>query len=158
MPDGPEQYSITTVDRIAEMAPSRIIISPGPGRPEEAGISEELIRTFAGEIPILGVCLGHQAIAHAFGAEVVQAKRIVHGKAEAMELDGRGLFRSVASPATFTRYHSLAVREESLPKEFEITARAPDGEVMGIRHRKYVLEGVQFHPESIASEAGKRLA
>jgi anthranilate synthase/phosphoribosyltransferase len=147
----------TTLEEIEGMSPSRIIISPGPGRPEEAGISEAVIRRFGGTVPILGVCLGHQAIAHAFGAEVVQAKRIVHGKAEAMELDGRGLFRSVSSPAAFTRYHSLAVREETIPPEFEITARAPDGEVMGIRHKKQLLEGVQFHPESIASDAGKRL-
>ena len=146
-----------TVSQVEAMAPSRIIISPGPGRPEEAGISEELIKAFAGKVPILGVCLGHQAIGHAFGAEVVGAQRIVHGKTEAMELDGRGLFRSVASPATFTRYHSLAVQEDTVPDGFEITARSPDGEVMGIRHKEYVLEGVQFHPESIASDAGKRL-
>lgn len=146
-----------TLSQVRRLAPSSIVISPGPGRPEEAGISEELISSFAGEVPILGVCLGHQAIAHAFGAEIVQAKRIVHGKAEAIELDGRGLFRSVASPATFTRYHSLAVAEESLPEEFEITARSADGEIMGIRHREYTVEGVQFHPESIASDAGKRL-
>ncbi|MFW5976273.1 MAG: glutamine amidotransferase-related protein, partial [Alkalispirochaetaceae bacterium] len=146
-----------TLEQIEAMAPSRIIISPGPGRPEEAGISEALIRRFAGKVPILGVCLGHQAIAHAFGAEVVQAKRIVHGKCEAMDRDGRGLFRSVSSPSTFTRYHSLAVKEETIPDEFEITARSPDGEVMGIRHKMQLLEGVQFHPESIASDAGKRL-
>jgi anthranilate synthase/phosphoribosyltransferase len=146
-----------TVEEIERSAPSSIIISPGPGRPEEAGISEAVVKRFAGKLPILGVCLGHQAIAHAFGAEVVQAKRIVHGKSEAMELDGRGLFRSVASPATFTRYHSLAVKEETIPEGFEVTARSPDGEVMGIRHKKHTLEGVQFHPESIASDAGKRL-
>ena len=144
-------------DEVEAMAPDRIIISPGPGRPEEAGISVELIQRFAGRIPILGVCLGHQAIGHALGATIVGAKRIVHGKVEPMEIDGRGLFRSIDSPALFTRYHSLVIDPDTLPEELEVTARSGDGEIMGVRHREYVLEGVQFHPESIASETGKKL-
>ncbi|MEE8440878.1 MAG: bifunctional anthranilate synthase component II/anthranilate phosphoribosyltransferase [Spirochaetia bacterium] len=147
----------TTTDEVAQLDPSRIVISPGPGRPEEAGISVDLIREFAGRKPILGVCLGHQAIAHAYGARIVPAGRIVHGKAEPINLDGRGLFRSIASPSVFTRYHSLAVDPDSLPAELEVTARSGDGEVMGIRHVEHVVEGVQFHPESMASEAGKKL-
>jgi anthranilate synthase/phosphoribosyltransferase len=146
-----------TVADVREMAPERIIISPGPGRPEDAGVSVEVVREFGGSVPILGVCLGHQAIGAAFGARIVQARRIVHGKVEEMELDGRGLFRSVDSPSPFTRYHSLAVEEASLPAELEITARSADGEIMGLRHREYEVEGVQFHPESIASNLGKKL-
>ena len=147
----------TTVNELRRLEPSRIVISPGPGRPEEAGISVAAITAFVGKVPILGVCLGHQAIAYAFGARIVRARRIVHGKAEPVFTDGRGLYRSIASPSIFTRYHSLAVDPESLPDELEITARSEDGEVMGIRHRTCVLEGVQFHPESVASEAGKML-
>lgn len=146
-----------SLDQIVALKPDRIVISPGPGRPEEAGVSVELIKRFAGAVPILGVCLGHQAIGYAYGAAIVQARHIVHGKAEPMALDGRGLFRSIDSPALFTRYHSLVIDEQTLPDEFEITARSPDGEIMGIRHREQLLEGVQFHPESIASEAGKKL-
>jgi anthranilate synthase/phosphoribosyltransferase len=146
-----------TVDEVAAMKPAGIVISPGPGRPEEAGISIELIKRLAGTVPILGVCLGHQAIAAAFGGQVVQAQRIVHGKAEDMSLDGRGLFRGLPRTAKFTRYHSLAVEKDSLPAELEVTALASDGEIMGIRHKELVVEGVQFHPESIASEHGKAL-
>ena len=146
-----------TVDELTEMKPAGIVISPGPGRPEEAGISMELVRRLAGTVPILGVCLGHQAIAAAFGGRVVSARRIVHGKAEDISLDGRGLFRGLPRTARFTRYHSLAVERESLPQELEVTAVAADGEIMGIRHRELVVEGVQFHPESIASEHGKAL-
>ena len=145
------------LDQIAARAPRQIIISPGPGRPEAAGISVEVTRRFAPTTPILGVCLGHQVIGLAFGAEIVRSANIVHGKVEAMELDGRGLFRSIPSPAQFTRYHSLAIAPESLPDELEISAWAPDGEIMGVRHKRLVVEGVQFHPESIASEHGKRL-
>jgi len=146
-----------SVDELAAMKPAGIIISPGPGRPEEAGISVEVIQRLAGSVPILGVCLGHQAIAAAFGARVVPARRIVHGKAEDMSLDGRGLFRGLPRTSKFTRYHSLAVERDSLPSELEVTATAADGEVMGIRHRQLVVEGVQFHPESIASDNGKAL-
>ncbi|MFP4206326.1 MAG: bifunctional anthranilate synthase component II/anthranilate phosphoribosyltransferase [Spirochaetaceae bacterium] len=146
-----------TVEEVRDMQPDHIIISPGPGRPEEAGVSVPVVRELAGSVPILGVCLGHQAVAAAFDAKVVSARRIVHGKVEEMSLDGRGLFRSIDSPAGFTRYHSLAVEEESLPPELEITARSPDGEIMGVRHREHVVEGVQFHPESIASDQGKKL-
>lgn len=142
---------------IEKMKPSRIIISPGPGRPEDAGISVAVIKYFAGKLPILGVCLGHQAIGYAYGGDIVQAKRIVHGKAEQMLLDGRGLFRSINSPAVFTRYHSLVIKPDSVPDCLEVTAWSGDGEIMGVRHREYEIEGVQFHPESIASENGKQL-
>ncbi len=147
----------TTVSDIEAMNPSRLIISPGPGRPEEAGVSVEAIKAFSGRIPILGVCLGHQAIGYAFDARIIQAKRIVHGKVEKMHIDGRGIFRSITSPALFTRYHSLAIEESSLPAELEITARSEDGEIMGVRHVDHLIEGVQFHPESMASETGKKL-
>ncbi|MFW6380828.1 MAG: glutamine amidotransferase-related protein, partial [Spirochaetota bacterium] len=146
-----------TVAQLEQLAPSRLVISPGPGRPEEAGVSVDAVKAFAGKIPILGVCLGHQAIGYAFGARIVQAKRIVHGKAEPIMIDGRGIFRSIPVPATFTRYHSLAIDFATVPDGFEVTATAEDGEIMGIRHKEHVIEGVQFHPESIASENGKRL-
>jgi anthranilate synthase/phosphoribosyltransferase len=146
-----------TVDQLAAMSPAGIVISPGPGRPEEAGISVAAVARFAGTVPLLGVCLGHQAIGYAFGARVVQARRIVHGKAEGMRLDGRGLFRGMPSTARFTRYHSLALQKESLPDELEVTAVSEDGEIMGVRHKRHVVEGIQFHPESIASEHGKRV-
>jgi anthranilate synthase/phosphoribosyltransferase len=145
------------LDELEGMHPSRIVISPGPGRPEEAGISVPAVTRFAGEVPILGVCLGHQAIAAAYGARIVSASRIVHAKAEPITTDGHGLFRSIASPTVFTRYHSLAVDEETLPAELEVTARSEDGEIMGIRHKSHLVEGVQFHPESVASESGKKL-
>jgi anthranilate synthase/phosphoribosyltransferase len=145
------------IKKIEELHPKGIIISPGPGTPLDGGISVEVVKNFAGKIPILGVCLGHQCIGAAFGAEIVSAKRIVHGKVETMSLDGRGLFRNLPKKADFTRYHSLAIKRDTLPTEFEITASADDGEIMGIRHKQYELEGVQFHPESIASELGKRL-
>ena len=146
-----------TVAELDEQAPAGIIISPGPGRPEDAGVSVETVRHFAGRIPVLGVCLGHQAIGYAFGGAITGAGNIVHGKTDRISLDGRGLFRGVPSPSVFTRYHSLVVRRDTLPAEFEVTAESPDGEVMGIRHREWVVEGVQFHPESIASEAGMRI-
>ncbi|WP_319416202.1 bifunctional anthranilate synthase component II/anthranilate phosphoribosyltransferase [Marispirochaeta aestuarii] len=134
-----------------------LIISPGPGRPSEAGISIEAIRSFAGKVPILGICLGHQAIGEAFGGKTVQARRIVHGKTEEIDNDGKGVFRNLPSRPLFTRYHSLAVEEDSLPEQLEVSARSDDGEIMGLRHREYEIEGVQFHPESIASEDGKKL-
>lgn len=145
----------TTVEELAALSPSRLIVSPGPGRPEDAGVSVEAIRHFAGKIPILGICLGHQAIGYAFGAKIVQAKFIKHGIAERISLDGRGLFRLTGKSAVFTRYHSLVIDETTLPADFEVTARADDGDIMGIRHKTLPIEGVQFHPESIASDAGK---
>ncbi len=146
-----------TVEALAALLPSRLVISPGPGRPEDAGISVEAIRYFAGKIPILGICLGHQAIGYAFGGKIVGAKFIKHGIAEEMTLDGRGLFRTIGTKGTFTRYHSLVVEESSLPADFEVTARAADGDVMGIRHKTLPIEGVQFHPESIAAVQGEAL-
>lgn len=146
-----------TIHLIEQLAPSAIVLGPGPGRPEEAGITEEVILRFMGRIPILGVCLGHQAIGHALGGRIIQAREIVHGKAQDIEVDGKGIYRGMASPTRFTRYHSLAIDEETLPAELEVTARAADGEIMGVRHRDHILEGVQFHPESIASEEGKKL-
>ena len=146
-----------TVAEIEALAPEGIIISPGPGRPEDAGVSVETVRHFAGSTPLLGVCLGHQAIGQAFGGTIAGARNIVHGKTDTISLDGRGLFRGVPSPSVFTRYHSLVVQRDTLPEGFEVTATSPDGEVMGIRHREWVVEGVQFHPESIASAMGMRI-
>jgi len=146
-----------TVDRIRYMHPEGIIISPGPGRPQDAGISVETVKHFAGKIPILGVCLGHQAIGYTFGARIIGAQKIVHGKIDRIYMDGKGLFRNIPSPAQFTRYHSLIVVRESLPECFEVTAVSSNGKIMGIRHKDFILEGIQFHPESIASEYGKRI-
>ncbi|MCX8114680.1 MAG: aminodeoxychorismate/anthranilate synthase component II [Burkholderiaceae bacterium] len=146
-----------TVDAIAALKPDRICISPGPCSPKEAGISLEVIRRFAGETPILGVCLGHQAIGEAFGGRVVRAKVLMHGKTAPVEHTGAGVFRGLPSPFTATRYHSLAVERESLPDCLEITAWADDDEIMGLRHRTLAVEGVQFHPESIATEHGHAL-
>lgn len=146
-----------SVSRIEELFPSHIVISPGPGRPESAGITVNAIKAFSGKIPILGVCLGHQAIGYAFGARIVGAKNIVHGKTDEITNDGRGLFRNIPSPTKFTRYHSLVIDGDKLPDKFEITAMSSDGEVMGIRHREYTVEGIQFHPESIASDYGKKI-
>ena len=146
-----------TVAELEALAPEGIIISPGPGRPEDAGVSVDTVRRFAGKTPLLGVCLGHQAIGYAFGGTIAGAGNIVHGKTDSISLDGRGLFRGVPSPSVFTRYHSLVVQRDTLPDGFEVTAASPDGEVMGIRHTEWVVEGVQFHPESIASEMGMRL-
>ena len=146
-----------TVAELEALAPRGIIISPGPGRPEDAGVSVETVRHFAGSTPLLGVCLGHQAIGQAFGGTIAGARNIVHGKTDTISLDGRGLFRGVPSPSVFTRYHSLVVQRDTLPEGFEVTATSPDGEVMGIRHREWVVEGVQFHPESIASDMGMRV-
>jgi anthranilate synthase/phosphoribosyltransferase len=140
---------------LVALNPSRVVVSPGPGRPEEAGISVEAIRHFAGKVPVLGVCLGHQAIGYAFGGKIVGAKFIKHGIAEEMTLDGKGLFRTIGTRGTFTRYHSLAIEEASLPDCLEVTARAADGEIMGVRHKTLAVEGVQFHPESIASTQGE---
>lgn len=141
-----------TVEQLASMNPSKLIVSPGPGNPGSAGICIEAIRFFAGKIPILGICLGHQAIGEAFGAKIVGAKFIKHGIIEEINLDGRGIFRTIGKSAKFTRYHSLVIDEATLPSDFEVTARAQDGDIMGIRHKSLPIEGVQFHPESIASQ------
>ena len=144
----------TSVDEIEKANPSHLVVGPGPGTPAEAGVSIEAIRHFAGKTPILGICLGHQAIGAAFGASIVGAKYIRHGIVEEIKTDGRGIFRNVGLKGSFTRYHSLVIDESTLPDDFEVTARAKDGDIMGIRHKKFVVEGVQFHPESIASEKG----
>lgn len=146
-----------TVEEIEKLNPSHLVISPGPGTPSEAGVSISAIKYFAGKIPILGICLGHQAIGEAFGAKIVQAKKICHGVVEEMDLDGNGLFRTIGKTSSFTRYHSLVIDRSTLSDEFEITALAKDGEIMGIRHKTMLIEGVQFHPESIASQKGDEI-
>src|SRR6202050_2862145 len=138
-----------TLDEIAELAPERIVISPGPCTPTEAGVSVPLIQRFAGEIPILGVCLGHQAIGAAFGGNVIRAQKIMHGKTSEIEHDGKTIFRGLPQAFVATRYHSLIVERKSLPRTLEISAETSDGTIMGLRHRKLRVEGVQFHPESI---------
>ena len=146
-----------TLDEIEELGPERIIISPGPCTPKEAGISVPLIQRFAGKIPILGVCLGHQAIGAAFGGRVVRAKRLMHGKTSEIKHDSKTIFRGLPQPFVATRYHSLIVDRESLPRALEISAETDDGVIMGLRHRKLRIEGVQFHPESVLTDAGFQL-
>jgi anthranilate synthase component II len=146
-----------TVDQIAEIAPGAILLSPGPGRPEDAGIMCEVIERFAGEIPLFGVCLGHQAIGHVYGGRVVSAPTIMHGKTSMVSHNGTGVFAGLESPIEATRYHSLVVDRSSMPDVLEITAETDDGTVMGIRHRQYAVEGVQFHPESILTTSGHDL-
>ncbi len=146
-----------TVDEVEALAPERILLSPGPCTPQEAGISIDLIRRFTGKVPILGVCLGHQAIGAAFGGEVIRAPKLMHGKTSEVEHDGKTVFTGIASPMTCTRYHSLIVSEKHLPGDLKVSARTADGTIMGLRHRKYPVEGVQFHPESVLTSDGKRL-
>jgi para-aminobenzoate synthetase component 2 len=146
-----------TLDEIEGLYPERIIISPGPCTPKEAGISVPLIQRFAGKIPILGVCLGHQAIAAAFGGRVVRAKKLMHGKTSEIKHDSKTIFRGLPQPFVATRYHSLIIERESLPRELEISAETDDGIIMGLRHRKMRVEGVQFHPESVLTDAGFQL-
>ena len=150
-----------TLEEIDALRPERIVISPGPCTPEDAGISIELIRHFVGKLPILGVCLGHQAIGAAFGGKVVRAKSLMHGKTSEVEHDGKTIFRELRSPMTATRYHSLIVEEKGLPAELEISARTTDRSgadvIMGLRHKNFPIEGVQFHPESVLTGEGKKL-
>jgi anthranilate synthase component 2 len=146
-----------SVEAIAALHPERIVISPGPCTPNEAGVSVPLVRHFAGQVPILGVCLGHQAIGQAFGGRVVRAERVMHGKLSSIVHDGRGVFADVPSPFNATRYHSLALERASLPPDLDITATADDGEIMGVRHRDFAVEGVQFHPEAILTEHGRKV-
>jgi anthranilate synthase component II len=146
-----------TIEGIAALNPSRIVISPGPCSPTEAGISVAVIRHFAGKVPLLGVCLGHQAIGYAFGGKVVRAKKVMHGKTDRLTTQAVGVFRNLPTSFDVARYHSLVVEESSLPAELEITAKSADGEIMGLRHRFLAIEGVQFHPESVASEYGHAL-
>jgi anthranilate synthase/aminodeoxychorismate synthase-like glutamine amidotransferase len=150
-----------TLEEIEGLNPDHIVISPGPCTPQEAGISIDLIRHFAGKKPILGVCLGHQAIGAAFGGEVVRAKRVMHGKVSQIEHDNKTIFRDMPRPLTATRYHSLIVADSGLPRELEISAetRDPDGTrvIMGLRHRRFPVEGVQFHPESVLTDSGRKL-
>ena len=146
-----------TLDEVAEMHPDRICISPGPGTPLDAGISNDLILKFGPTTPILGVCLGHQCIGHVFGGEVVRADRIMHGKTSPIMHEGDGVLRTLPNPFEATRYHSLIVRRESLPPELEVTAETAQREIMGLRHRRYPIQGVQFHPESIMTGVGKQL-
>jgi anthranilate synthase component 2 len=146
-----------SVAELQDLAPQRVVISPGPCTPNEAGVSLELIRAFGGRVPILGVCLGHQAIGQAYGGRVVHAKSLMHGKVSEIHHSGAGVFRGLPSPYTATRYHSLAIERASCPAELEITAWTDDGEIMGVRHRKLPVEGVQFHPESILTQHGHAL-
>ncbi|MFZ3199768.1 MAG: aminodeoxychorismate/anthranilate synthase component II [Candidatus Acidiferrales bacterium] len=146
-----------TIEEIERRRPERIVISPGPCTPNEAGISVELIQRFAGEIPILGVCLGHQAIGAAFGGRVIRAPKVMHGKTSKIHHDGKTIFRGLPQDFEATRYHSLIVERKSLPRTLEISAETADGTVMGLRHRKMKVEGVQFHPESVLTDAGFKL-
>ena len=146
-----------TVEAIEKLAPERVVLSPGPCTPNEAGISLELIRRFAGRVPILGVCLGHQAIGQAFGGRIIHAKTLMHGKVSRIHHTGAGVFRGLPTPYDATRYHSLAIERESCPAELEVTAWTDDGEIMGVRHQSLPVEGVQFHPESILTQHGHAL-
>lgn len=144
-------------DAIAVMQPQAIVISPGPGRPDDAGVSIDAIRAFSGQIPILGICLGHQAIAAAFGGRIVAAQRLMHGKTSDVTADGQTVFKGIKNPFKAMRYHSLAVSREDLPECLMVSAESEDGEIMGLRHRTHQTEGLQFHPESIMTTVGKRL-
>ncbi len=146
-----------TVDELEAMNPERVVISPGPSRPENAGISVEAIKRFAGKVPVLGVCLGHQCLADAFGGKVIHAGEIRHGKTSAIHHDGKGVFAGIDNPFEAVRYHSLTIDPDSVPDGFEVTARTENGIIMGVRHKTLAIEGVQFHPESIVTEPGKQL-
>jgi anthranilate synthase/aminodeoxychorismate synthase-like glutamine amidotransferase len=146
-----------TLELIENLGPKQIVISPGPGTPDDSGLSMEVIKTFAGRIPILGVCLGHQAIGQVFGGKVIRAPYLMHGKVSQVKHDGKTIFDSIDSPFEATRYHSLIVEKETLPPVLEISATTDDGLIMGLRHRDFICEGVQFHPESILTNAGKQI-
>jgi len=146
-----------TIDEIEELAPERIVISPGPCTPNEAGISVDAILEFAGRVPILGVCLGHQSIGQAFGGRIVHARELMHGKTSMIHHNNEGVFLGLDNPFQATRYHSLVIEAETLPEVLEVTAWTEDGEIMGVRHREYTIEGVQFHPESILTQYGHQL-
>ena len=146
-----------TLKEIEDMSPERIVISPGPCTPEKAGISIEVAKHFAGKVPLLGVCLGHQSIAHAFGGRIIKAGKLMHGKTSMVKHDGKKLFLGLPNPFEATRYHSLVLDRETVPDGFDVTAESDDGEIMGLRHRKMFIEGVQFHPESILTTSGKDL-
>ncbi|MCK4846819.1 MAG: aminodeoxychorismate/anthranilate synthase component II [Deltaproteobacteria bacterium] len=146
-----------TVEEIEAMKPDRIVVSPGPCNPEKAGISVEVVKHFAGKLPILGVCLGHQSVAYAFGGNIIKAKKLMHGKTSKISHDGKTIFKGLEDPFEATRYHSLVVERESLPDVFEVSAWTEDGEIMGLRHKELQIEGVQFHPESILTVEGKKL-
>ncbi len=146
-----------TVEEVAAMAPDRIVVSPGPCTPREAGISVDVVRRFAGKVPLLGVCLGHQCIGSAFGGKIVRAKRIMHGKTSPIEHDARTVFKGLSNPFEATRYHSLVIERSTVPDCLEISAWTAEGEIMGVRHRQMCVEGIQFHPESILTVEGKAL-
>jgi len=146
-----------SIDEIERQAPEKIVISPGPCTPSKAGISKEVIKHFAGKIPLLGVCLGHQSVVEAFGGEIIKAKKLMHGKTSMIQHDNKTIFKNLPNPFEATRYHSLVVNRSNLPDCFEISAESDDGEIMGIRHKELAVEGVQFHPESILTVHGKDL-
>jgi anthranilate synthase/aminodeoxychorismate synthase-like glutamine amidotransferase len=148
---------VMTVAELEALKPKAIVISPGPGGPKDAGVSLEAVTHFAGKLPILGVCLGHQTIAEAYGGKIIGAKSLMHGKTSMVSNDGKGIFDGVKKPFQAMRYHSLAVERESLPEMLTITAESDDGEIMGLRHKTHAVEGIQFHPESIMTTIGKRL-
>ncbi len=144
-----------TIEEIKEMRPDRIVISPGPCTPKEAGVSVDVIKSFMGKIPILGVCLGHQSIGYALGGDIIRAERLMHGKTSPIFHDGKTVFKGIENPFDATRYHSLLIKKDTLPKELEISAWTKEGEIMGVRHKEFLMEGIQFHPESILTKAGK---
>jgi anthranilate synthase/aminodeoxychorismate synthase-like glutamine amidotransferase len=146
-----------TVDEALKLAPTHLCISPGPGTPHDAGVSMDMIKAFAGKVPVFGVCLGHQAIVEAFGGDVVRAPRLMHGKTSLVEHDGQGLFAGLPDPCEVGRYHSLIAKPETMPADLEVNARTAEGEIMGVRHRRFVVEGVQFHPESVLTPQGPQL-
>lgn len=146
-----------TLDSIRRLKPQAIFLSPGPGSPREAGITVDVIREFYADVPLMGICLGHQSIGFAFGGEIVRASRIMHGKVSPVEHDGKTIFSGLPNPFTAGRYHSLVVRQETLPSCLEVSARTAEGEIMGLRHKDYLVEGIQFHPESVLTPQGKRI-